>query len=101
MPTKTKIRVSGADSLHFETRSGTRQGWALAPTLFNYIIDWILGEALQGYPGFLVGTNIHVSHLVYADDIVLLNNSYWEACLKQLMVMLQQFACALTFRKLW
>ncbi len=53
----------------------------------NYIIDWILGQAFQGYPGIQVGTNIQVSDLVYAD--VLLSNSYWKACLKQLMVMLQ------------
>ncbi len=34
----------------FEIRSGVRQGCPLSPTLFNYIIDWILGQALQDYP---------------------------------------------------
>ncbi len=75
--TKTKARTCGGDSLTFDIRSSVGQGWALLPTtLFNYIIDWILGQALQGYPGVQVGANVHVSDLAYADDIVLLSNSY-------------------------
>ncbi len=50
----------------------------LSPTLFNYIIDWILGQALQDYPGVQVGVNVHVSDLVYADDIEILSSSYSE-----------------------
>ncbi len=41
----------------FEIRSGVRQVCALSPTLFNYIIDWILGQALLDYPGVQVGAN--------------------------------------------
>ncbi len=48
------------------------------PTLFNYIIDWILRQALQDYPGVQVGANVHVSDLAYADDIVILSSSYSE-----------------------
>ncbi len=62
----------------FEIRSGVRQGCALSPTLFNYIIDGILGQALQDYPGVQVGATVHVSDLAYADDIVILNSSYSE-----------------------
>ncbi len=51
---------------------------ALSPTLFNYIIDWILRQALQDYTGVQVGANVHVSDLAYADDIVILNSSYSE-----------------------
>ncbi len=51
---------------------------ALSPTLFNYEIDWILGEALQHYPGVHVGANVHVSDLAYADEIVKLSSSYSE-----------------------
>ncbi len=51
---------------------------ALSPTLFNYIIDWILDQALQDYPGVQVEANAHVSYLDYADDIVIPSSSYSE-----------------------
>ncbi len=73
-----KVRANGSDSMPFEIRSGVRQGCALSPTLFNYIIDWILGQALQDYPGVQVGATVHVSDLAYANDVVLLNSSYSE-----------------------
>ncbi len=50
----------------------------LSPTLFNYIIDWILRQALQDYPGVQVGADVHVSDLAYADNIVMLSSSYSE-----------------------
>ncbi len=50
----------------------------LSPILFNYIIDWILGQALQNHPGVQVGANVHVSDLAYAYDIVILTSSYSE-----------------------
>ncbi len=73
-----KVRASGSCSLSFEIRSGVRQGCALSPTRFNSIIDLILSQALQGYPGIQVGMNVHVYDLAYADDVVLLSNSYRE-----------------------
>ncbi len=50
--TKMKVRASESYSMLFEIRSGVRQGCALFPTRF--IIDWILGQALQDYPGVQV-----------------------------------------------
>ncbi len=41
-------------------------------------IDWILGQALQDYPGVQVGANVHVSDLAYANDIVILSSIYSE-----------------------
>ncbi len=64
--------------MSFEIRSGVRQGCVLSPTLVNYIIDWILGKALQNYPGVQVGASVHVSDLAYAYDIVILSRSYSE-----------------------
>ncbi len=63
--------------MSFEIHSGVRQGCA-PPTLFNYIIDWLLGHALQDYPGVQAGANVHVPELVYANDIVILSSSYRE-----------------------
>ncbi len=51
---------------------------SLSPTLFNYIIYWILGQALQDLPGVQVGAKVHVSDFAYADDIVILSSSYSE-----------------------
>ncbi len=64
--TKMKVRASRSDSMPFDIRSGVRQGCALSPTLFNYIIDWILCQALQDYPGVQVGADIHVPDLAVA-----------------------------------
>ncbi len=50
----------------------------LSPTLFNYIIDLIFGQATQDYPRVQVRANVHVSDLAYADDIVILSISYSE-----------------------
>ncbi len=72
--TKTKVRASGVDLMPFEIR----QGCALSLTLVNYIIDWILGQALQDYPGVQAGANVHVPDFAYADDIAILSSSYSE-----------------------
>ncbi len=39
----------------FEIRCGVQQGCALPPTHFNYIINWILGQALQDNSQVQVG----------------------------------------------
>ncbi len=51
----------------FEIRSGVQQGCTLSPTLFNYLIDSVLDQARQDYPGVQVGAKVHVSDLAYAD----------------------------------
>ncbi len=75
---KMKVRASGSDPMPLEISSGVRQRCALSPNLFNYIIDWILGQALQDYPGVQVRANVHVSDLAFADDSVILSSSYSE-----------------------
>ncbi len=42
------------------------------------IIDWMLGQAVQDYPGVQVGANVHVSDLAYADEIVILSSTYCD-----------------------
>ncbi len=70
--------ASGGDSLSFGIGSGVQQRCALSHTLFNHIIDRIRDQALQGYPGVQADTNVNVSDPAYADNIVLLSNSYRE-----------------------
>ncbi len=43
---KMKVTAGGSDSMPFEIRSGIGQGCAFSPSLFNYIIVCILGQAL-------------------------------------------------------
>ncbi len=76
--TKKKVRAGGDDSVPFEICSSVRQGCAFSPTLFNYIIDWILGQTLQVYPGAQVGANGQVADRAYADDIMTLSGNYRE-----------------------
>ncbi len=60
--------------MSFEILSGVREGFTLSTILFNYIIDWILGQALQDYAGVPVGANVHVSELAYAGNGLNLSN---------------------------
>ncbi len=55
-----------------EMRSGVQHGCSMLPVIYNYNINWILCQALQGHPVVQVSTNVHVSHL----DIVFLSKSY-------------------------
>ncbi len=99
--TKMKIWACGSDSLSFKIRSGVQQGCALSLTIFNYIIDWILGQALQDYPGIQVGAYVHVSDLTYADVTVMLSssNSEMQGCLKLLIATPPHEACAIKPRR--
>ena len=47
--TRARVRAYGEESATFEVKTGVRQGCALSPILFNYVIDYILNEALQDF----------------------------------------------------
>jgi len=56
----------------FETSSGVRQGFVVAPELFLEPMDWIMNRAAhKGFLGVAVGEEI-CTDLEYADDISLL-----------------------------
>ena len=90
------IRAYGKTSGEFDVTSGVRQGCVLAPTLFNLYFDIIIRRALGEHSdagrgvemmylrdGKLVGNRrklsrrVLVTDLEYADDVVLVANS-WE-----------------------
>ncbi len=70
-------QVGATQCLWDPFRRSTRM-CSLSPILFNDKIDWILGQALQDYPGVQDGANVHMSDLAYADEIVMLSSSYSE-----------------------
>ena len=90
------VRAYGKISEEFQVSSGVRQGCILAPTLFNLYFDLVIQMALEEHQeegrgvrmaylrdGKLVGNRRRfsqetlVSDLEYADDMVLMANS-WE-----------------------
>jgi hypothetical protein len=73
-----RVLVNGELSNRFETRTGVRQGCPLSPILFNFIVDWILKISLQGFSGVEISPRENITDLDYADDIVLLADSYVE-----------------------
>ena len=40
--------------------------------MFNYVIDWVLGKALEDHPGVQVNHTTDISDLDYADDVAML-----------------------------
>ncbi len=60
----------------FAVNTGVRQGCPLSPTLFNFVVDWILRNALAGAPGVQLSSTFGLTNLAYADDIALLGDSF-------------------------
>ncbi len=48
----------------------------MSTTLFNFVNDWILRNALTGVAGVQVGSKLALTYLVYADGISILGDSY-------------------------
>ena len=76
--TRSKVRCYNTTTDLFEIVSGVRQGCPLSPTIFNYAIDFILGHALEGFPGVQLSRSVVVKDLDYADDIAIFGASYLE-----------------------
>ena len=66
-------KVGGRLGSYQVSIAGLKQGCLLSPTLFGHILDGIT-RFLQphcAYAGFRIAPNLLVSHLLYADDILL------------------------------
>ena len=57
----------------YNVTTGVRQACILSPMIFNIVIDWIMNRASDS--PFVVGKNLLVHSLDYADDIALLADS--------------------------
>src|SRR5271170_1543049 len=65
--TNSQVRLGSHLSPSFQTKSGVRQGCALAPALFCRAIDWIMDRAMPNRGVTISGD--HISDVDYADDI--------------------------------
>ena len=62
-----RVRVGGHVSNRINVRRGVKQGSVLSPVIFNNAIR----SATRHLPPYLIEPYVDVSHLSYADDILL------------------------------
>ena len=91
--TRARVRVYGEESEGFALNSGVRQGYPLSPVLFNYVIDWIMCQALADYRGVQLSPDLYVTDLEFADDIVVLGDT--ALALQPVLSRIDHFAKAL------
>jgi hypothetical protein len=70
------VRTEGILGEFFEIHSGVRQGCVLSPLLFGIIMDWILKRSMGEQSGIEWIGGRKLSDLDFADDIVLLHDSW-------------------------
>jgi len=62
----------------FRVKKGVRQGYVLFLYLFNILVEMVMRETLDGFPGGLQIRGRIVTNFRYADDIILLATSEAE-----------------------
>ena len=67
--------VNGTTTRSVFLKRGLRQGCSLSPLLFNIYISSIGHDLSTNRDGFLLGHNLTVSGLLFADDVVLISRS--------------------------
>ena len=73
--TSARVRVLGEESSPFSLTAGVRQGCPLSPVLFNFLIDWVMNQAVDASSGCRLSPNLLITDLDYADDIVVLGET--------------------------
>ncbi|GJW52934.1 RNA-directed DNA polymerase, eukaryota, reverse transcriptase zinc-binding domain protein [Tanacetum coccineum] len=78
MSARTSILINGNPSSEFSLKRGLRQGDPLSPFLFIIAMEGLHmalndGIAANMFHGVKIGSNIHLSHLFYADDVIILS----------------------------
>ncbi|NXE57446.1 PO21 protein, partial [Casuarius casuarius] len=88
----TRLDIVGTCSEKVKILTGVKQGDPMSPLLFNLSMDPLLCRLEEGKEGFKY-KNSSVSSLAFADDLVLLSDS-WEGMQKNIQVV-EEF-CHLT-----
>jgi len=70
------VRMEGVLDDFFKIQSGIRQGCVVSPLLFSIIMDWILKRSMAKHAGIKWVDGKELSDLDFADDIVLLHDSW-------------------------
>nr|GEU38695.1 putative RNA-directed DNA polymerase, eukaryota, reverse transcriptase zinc-binding domain protein [Tanacetum cinerariifolium] len=76
---RTSILINGSPTLEFSLKRGLRQGDPLSPFLFIIVVEGFHmdlkdGLAANMFHGVKVGSSdMHLSHLFYADDVIILS----------------------------
>ncbi len=74
--TKSRVRARGGASALLEVPTGVWQGSPLSPTLFTFVVAWILRNALSAAPGVQLGSPFGLTDLAYVGNIALLDDSF-------------------------
>lgn len=82
------VKWGNALSEPFHVRNGVRQGGILSPLLFNVYIDELSSLLNVCKTGCVIGQTV-VNHLMYADDLVLINP--YSAGMQQLLKICSEF----------
>ncbi len=81
----TKVRSGGGETTRIMLKRGVKQGDPLSPLLFNLAVDPLLYALERHGEGFEV-KGLSVTSLAFADDLVLLSNS-WQGMARNLAIL--------------
>nr|GEW51846.1 reverse transcriptase domain, reverse transcriptase zinc-binding domain protein [Tanacetum cinerariifolium] len=79
MSARTSILINGSPTSEFSLKRGLRQGDPLSPFLFIIVMEGLhmaLNDDIASnmFHGVRIGSNIHLLHLFYADDVIILSD---------------------------
>nr|GEV71902.1 RNA-directed DNA polymerase, eukaryota, reverse transcriptase zinc-binding domain protein [Tanacetum cinerariifolium] len=105
--TRTYILINGIPTLEFSLKRGLRQGNPLSPFLFIIVMEGLRmalndGIASNMFHRVRIGSNIHLSHLFYADDVIIIsdwNQNDMENITRILNIFYVAFGLKINFHK--
>nr|GFA71946.1 RNA-directed DNA polymerase, eukaryota, reverse transcriptase zinc-binding domain protein [Tanacetum cinerariifolium] len=79
MLARTSILINGSPTSEFSLKRGLMQGDSLSPFLFIIVMEGLHmalndGIAFNIFHRVRIGSNIHLSHIFYADDVIILSD---------------------------